>query len=566
VTPGDEFNAYLCAVVRQEIEKRYYARVNTNARLEQLIQNSEFLRDPAHHVALFPDHGVVHVRDVANQIIQVLDVVHGVLIPSRSLERFHFMKAFGVLVAYVHDIGMFDFSPFGRTMHPEYAAQAVLGSEFDQLITKIHSEDCGGIIHHINALTQHGTFQESPTTVLREMLALSMCHSKTKVPIELLNDPEKLRECLLHTVTTGLKTLYLEQQIEPAQFPTSNHQTGDSFFWLISDDARARELTRDVIDTLRALRAADSLRQRGTVLKTSGNYEIMVDRRSANAIWALRLGQDRLFLLESNDPLAAGEANIASSALEQDGSLRIGFHNGSFWEQGAIFRAACNAARVVNDIQEDVINSFNRTEPCDCRLQSSDVPILLEGTDDNLEFTEMVRQELLRLNPNLRNPVRCVPSLHNATTFEITRYLDANNLDWDTDKRLEFIEKVAASGTKTENIVLPHAFQDVRLIKLSAAQVLIEANSPAAFVYIPLGEGLKVIPLGGYDPFPVLPWMPLGNTGVIRGAVRNADVIAEQTVELIMIPQEVYLKYWHHPYTPEELRHLLSGESTRISK
>jgi hypothetical protein len=173
-----------------------------------------------------------------------------------------------------------------------------------------------------------------------------------------------------------------------------------------------------------------------------------------------------------------------------------------------------------------------------------------------------VRQELLHLNPNLPNPVRCVPSLHNATTLEISRYLDANNLDWNTDKKLELIEKVAASGTKIENTGLPQAFQDVRLIKLSKAQVLIEANSPAAFVYIPLGEGLKVIPLGGYDPFPVLPWMPLGNTGVIRGAVRNADVIAEQAVELIMIPQEVYLKYWHHPYTPEELRQLLTDQTT----
>jgi hypothetical protein len=561
VTPAGKPNAYLCTDVRHAIEQQYYARVNRGARLEQLIQNPEFLRDPTHHVALFPDHGVVHVRDVANQILRVLDVVHGVLVPNRSPERLRFMKAYGVLVAYVHDIGMFDFSPFGRTMHPEYAAQTVLGSQFDELITKIYSEDCGGILQHITALAQRGAFQEPATTVLREMLALSMCHSKTKVPIELLNDPQKLRERMVQTVTTNLKILFLEQQAEQVQFPTTNQRTGESFHWLTSDNAIMGELTRDIIDTLRALRAADSLRQRGTVLKTSGNYEIMIDRRSANAIWALRLGQDKLFLLESDDPLAAGEANIASSALEGDGSLRIAFHRGSFWEQGAISRAARNAARVINDIQEDVIESFNRPKPCDCRLQSSDVPILLEGTDDNLEFTEMVRQELLRLNPNLRNPVRCVPSLHNATTFEIGRYLEANQLDWNTDKRQELVRKVADSGAKAENIALTQAFQDVRLIKLSAAEVLIEANSLAAFVYIPLGEGLKVIPLGGYDPFPVLPWMPLGNTGVIRGAVRNADVIAEQEVELLMLPQEVYLKYWHHPYTAEELRQLLSGRS-----
>jgi hypothetical protein len=55
--------------------------------------------------------------------------------------------------------------------------------------------------------------------------------------------------------------------------------------------------------------------------------------------------------------------------------------------------------------------------------------------------------------------------------------------------------------------------------------------------------------------------MPVGNTGVIRGAVRNADIVAERAVELLMIPQEVYLKYWHHPYTADELRRLFTAQS-----
>jgi hypothetical protein len=282
----------------------------------------------------------------------------------------------------------------------------------------------------------------------------------------------------------------------------------------------------------------------------------MIDRRSANAIWALRLGADQLFLLESDDPLASGEANIASSSLERDGSLRIVFHRGAFWEREAVIRAARNAARVVNDIQEDVIESFIRPVLYDCTLDRADVPILLEGTEDNPEFTELVHQELLRRNPNLHNPVRCVPSLKNATIPEVTLYLEACNLDWDADKKQEFIERIEASGTRTDHINIVQAFQDVRLIKLNPDQVLIEANSPAAFVYIPLGDGLRVIPLGGYAPFPVRPWMPLGNTGVIRGAVRNADIIAEQEVELLMIPQDVYLKYWYHPYTTKELLRL----------
>jgi hypothetical protein len=553
----DELNAYLCADVRREIEQRYYARVNSGARLEQLIHDPEFLRDPIRHAALWPDHGVVHVRDVARQILRVLDVAHGVLVPSRSYERFHFMKAYGVLLAYLHDIGMFDFSQVGRAMHPEYAAQAVLGREFDDIIATIQAQDSGGVVQHLAKLAQRGAIQASLETTLRELLAMAMCHSKTKVPVDLLNAPRDLRVRIQDAVTKNLRDLHFEQRSDHAHIPIHEDPSDISFSWLVSDNPALRELANDVIDTLRSLRAADSLRQRGTVLKTSGNYEIMIDRRSANAIWALRLGQDQLFLLESDDPLAAGEANIASSTLERDGSLRIVFHRGAFWEQEAVFRAARNAARVVNDIQEDVILSFHRTEPINYPLNSDSSTILLEGTDDNLEFSEMVRRELLSLNPNLRNQVRCGPSLKNATPVEITRYIEGCNLDWEDVKKQELIEKVGASGTKTEHIDLTMAFQDVRRIHLPAAQTLIEANSPAAFVYIPLGDGLVVIPLGGYASFPVHPWMPLGNTGVIRGAVRNADVIAEQAVDLLMIPQDIYLKYWYQPYTTEELLRFL---------
>ena len=57
---------------------------------------------------------------------------------------------------------------------------------------------------------------------------------------------------------------------------------------------------------------------------------------------------------------------------------------------------------------------------------------------------------------------------------------------------------------------------------------------------------------GRLPPFPVYPWTPLGNTSVIRGAVRNATVVAEQAVQLLMIPAEIYLNHWHATYTREE--------------
>ncbi|HMQ33637.1 MAG TPA: hypothetical protein PKD53_23090, partial [Chloroflexaceae bacterium] len=75
----------------------------------------------------------------------------------------------------------------------------------------------------------------------------------------------------------------------------------------------------------------------------------------------------------------------------------------------------------------------------------------------------------------------------------------------------------------------------------------------APFVYIPLAEGLTVVPLGGYRPFAAPAWLPVGSTAVIRGAQRNATIYATHELTLLMIPQAVYLSAWHRPYQRAEL-------------
>ena len=80
----DQLDRYLSPAVRSTIEQRYYARINAQSRLSAALQNPAFLSGLAGHVALFADHGVVHVRDTAQQIVQVLSVLNGVLIPARA--------------------------------------------------------------------------------------------------------------------------------------------------------------------------------------------------------------------------------------------------------------------------------------------------------------------------------------------------------------------------------------------------------------------------------------------------------------------------------------------------
>ena len=53
-------------------------------------------------------------------------------------------------------------------------------------------------------------------------------------------------------------------------------------------------------------------------------------------------------------------------------------------------------------------------------------------------------------------------------------------------------------------------------------------------------------------------WFPIGITGVVRRAERNSTVVAVVSVEVLMIPGELFVREWFHPYDEQELAGLLA--------
>lgn len=569
---SDHLDRWVSTKIRNEIEQRFYAKVNEQANFNRLARDPLFLAAPNEHVGLFSDHGIVHARDIASQILTVLANCHGVLIPRRSSQRFTFMQGCGVLLAYFHDIGMSDFSPFGRSMHPEFAAQAVFDPALDDLITAIWLENSGGLAWRLRSLADEGLIPQEPQMILREILSLSICHSKSKIPVALLNDPGQLREKMIAIITPDLHWLYAQQQLNSraqgsetsgqhaARQPNPkldrfSHLFPDhAFLWLIADNPVLKSLVEDVIDTLRALRAADALRQRGTVLVTSGGYPVFVDQATGSNVYALRLEEDQLYLLEAPNIIGAGEANIASSELEPSGDLRISFHRGSFSAPGATEYAAHTAAFVLNDIQRDILRSFIRTAHDPALRPASELLILLEETDDNPAFVQQVNSELRLLDPTVADRVRLTPSLTNAHPLERDRYLAAEPLNWGLQTRRELLARMGQSGCPVERIDIQQAYKDVRLAQLDVGEVLLEAGAPSSFVYLPLGPGLKIIPLGGYRSLSVQPWIMQGIVGVIRGAERSASIVVERRLQVLIIPKRTYLTYWHQTLSLAEFQ------------
>ena len=570
---------YLSASVREHIEQAYYARVNAQAKLEILIRDPLFLQNAAKNPAFFSDHGVVHVRDVAKQILRVMQTINGVLIPRRSSQQMEsFLYGYGVALAYLHDIGMSDLSTFGRAMHPEFAAQSVLDDSLDDVVTTMWEDNCGNVAWHLTQLFKVGALKRDPQIVFRELLSMAIGHSKSKTPVTVLDDPAALRKQMQSVISHNLRDLYSQQQTakgkplpedfsfdeEPPKYLEKFYSVfeREAFDWLTDESAGARQLVADITDTLRALRCADAFRQRGTVEKTSGGYEIYASQKTGDCVIALRLGGNRLYLMElPNNPDGAGESNIASSEFSLEGNLRISFHRGAFDNPEAQNRSAHSTAYVINDFLRDTVDSFWRAKPIHSVKASKEIQVLLESTDDDPHFVELVQEQLCQLNPKVSDQIQIVPSLRNVSESERARYLGAKELDWDMPQRQSVLDKINNAGQKITSFDPVEGFKHVKFTELQAGEKLIEAGAPASFVYFPLGDGLKIIPLGGYQSFSVTAWTPLGTTGVIRGDTRNADVIAEQSVSLLILPKEVYLRYWYVPYSPMELKNTLADDA-----
>ncbi len=606
--PGPQGNSYEALVghylpgeFRHFIEDNFYKKVCEYGELENFQNDPGFYKNPSKHIALYTDHGVVHVRDVAVQTLEVLERANGILVPFRDKDELEFLKGYALLLAYLHDIGMCDFTALGRFMHPEFAAQFVFDAEFDEMFGLLWAKNAGNVPWMINSLFKDRYDENRIKIIFREILALSAGHSKSKMPVAILNDPKRLKKRMTTILSKPLGLLFFDQKIERlgagkskkkeetvqkkiealnktrAQFLAGNenlvHENftknyadfeKEAFEWLELTDTEIQRFILNVQDSIRCIRAADALRQRGTVLRTSAGYEIFIDRKTAHAIYALRnKSNDRLYLLESKKSINAGEANIARSELDASGNLRVSFHVGSFSKQKVTNKAASNAALVIDDIQADTIQSFKRDPKLDQgiftapKVSFEDLKILVEHTSDNPNFATLVCQAFHKMNPAESHRIHPAFAMHHLDPLEVNRYLAGEPLMSYLAQeafRKMFFEKLLQAGCAFVPGRPVPGEEEVRIIHLAAGDQLIQGGSKSGFVYFPLADGLRVYPLGGYGSTLALAWIPLGNTGVIRGSIRNAHVFCEKPVSLICVPKNVYLDHWYNPIPTKNIQ------------
>jgi hypothetical protein len=555
----------LPAAIRTDLEERLWRPIEAQATLEALYDDPAFIADPGHHPAIFADHGVVHVRDVAAGLVRLFDNIDGVLLPARAPARRRFVETVGVALAYLHDIGMIDMSLDGRRSHAVYAAQAAFGADVDPLVEYLAGP--GPVRDRLEMIAEAAPFATPLDTVVREILSTSVAHSKSTIPGPALEDRVVLRGLLQRAAFTPMEVhranggRITDLDDTPLVFEANTDRYADparSFEWIAASGGPHAELADDVIDAVRALRAADVLRQRGTVLRTSGGFELCMDSRTAQAVCTLRPDTgDAVYVITYDDDRGAGEANIRVAFVTPQGHLRIAFHRGSFANETAAQRAARSVAGVVEDIVADVIPSFGGSSLGGGLAAPSrsveDIEIQLERPDDHPDFADAVARLVAERDPSLAHRLVVVADVEGAAPDERWRYHHGARVDPDGSDADDVLRGMGACGVDTDGLDRAAAFSEVRRATIQPGEQLVTRGSPPAFVYVPTDIGLVVRPDGGYAPRPLHPWIPVGTTGVIRRAERNAAIEAEHEVDVIMIPGELYARAWLHPLKPEEL-------------
>ncbi|MCL5261516.1 MAG: hypothetical protein M1561_07615 [Gammaproteobacteria bacterium] len=556
--------------ISDTINQQYYAKIPQGSSFRAMIHSKNFLTTSDTNIALYSDHGFIHATDVAEQTPVILKTINGVLIPKRTNKNLEFMQNCGIVLGLIHDIGMSDVSKFGREMHGEFVAQEVFSKNFQPIFKAMWEKNIGNIPWLLLSMYHRGEIQVAPEIVFREILSLAVCHRKVLVPVELLNNPKKLQQRMRFFIAHSLPYQYQLKTSKSKNIKISWQNTQlqkqlkkfyrdfntESFAWLLSTNKKTKELVIDIIDTLRALRCSDALRQRGTTLKTSAQFQVFVDQFTAKAIFALASGSRKMYFLELNDPISSAESNIANICLCKEGNLRFEFHRGFFHTKDATLRGVANLTKVVAQLDYDVFDTFVRNASPDF-LPKARPKILLENTDDNPDFVKKLQKKLISIKPSLRNYIEIVPSLKNIPQLEYEKYINSENIDWSNSVKKAFLKKVSAHGSKLKAIDIKRAFKHARIVKINATDTLFEAKSFSGIAYFPFSSGLIGYPIGSYSPFNVAAFTPLGSTGIIRGDVRNATIMAKKPVKLLAIPKEDYLQYWHSTYSKKEFIKLI---------
>jgi hypothetical protein len=95
---GDLLQTIITKNILDKINKRYYAFIPKTVDFEHIVKTPNFSNEVTKNVALYSDHGLNHVLNVATEIPVILRTISDVHLPKRSEKRSEFMIRYGTIL------------------------------------------------------------------------------------------------------------------------------------------------------------------------------------------------------------------------------------------------------------------------------------------------------------------------------------------------------------------------------------------------------------------------------------------------------------------------------------
>ncbi|MBI4345469.1 MAG: DUF2786 domain-containing protein [Elusimicrobia bacterium] len=566
----------------------FYAGAQEAGQLRSLARNPDFEKLGSEHPAYFADHGDTHKWDtIRNSVKTVSLAMEGGLIPRRAGERLAFMESVAGSVGALHDMWMVDLSKPGRRWHPNRAGQEVFRDAFDGVLADVLEGPIGRRVRRARA---EGRLSQDAETVTREILSLNFAHSKTQVPLRVLDDASTLRSTMQKALREDTQ-LPAERKagldIEGYYRPRGGIES--SYAWLLEDP----ELAADVIDSVRSVRVGDAFRYRGPYdFRGLTGATISVTPAGQAVYWFTDPATGRKYPTVSDNPFSIGEANTRLTRINERGELVLGTQRSRFETPAARAQAVAATVHVFWDVYQDYAGSFRGAQGREIALERAPD----EGAPGGRGFTEEVADALRHKYetelPRLRSQgrllgdepmrIRIEPASRTseaerlisrkAGALEDGRYARGGPFDRRAAPSAAFWAKVGAGGIDTAGLdarTRNRMLYGAKLVTLEPGEIVVVRGAPPGYVYVPLripqGSGLEVHVAGGYATFPLREGVPFGEISAVTGNPRNADirVVGTRPIELVMLPASTYLQHWSRYYTHAELVRRLRADYAR---
>lgn len=517
---------------RSEIENNFYHSLNKPDMWDNIflksVKNGE---DLSTNIENYASNGIVNLRILMRLFVTKFQYTYTLFTQDESIEDINILKWYGALICYLSNCYDYEqqkaLTQLNEQEQLNFFYSDKINKSLDTLIQK-HKNEISSLLKRSNIDIKS---ESHISKLVRDLIALPYIF---KIYLKTEND-----------ILTDLNHLIKEiVTISNNEFLSLIISNNDYFF------------IKKIIHTIAIFNLFIGIINLNGSNKSYGLYQCIFEKQSGNILYSIPY-QDKSFLIRGASALVVGGKNINNVEIIDKDSILIEFKSGHYYNDTLVTQTAFNSALAINQFVKDSLIPFKKIISIENNKSNFLKRILLEKTFDNLEFSQIVKEQINHLNTFNPESFIVVPPLNLASKNEKKLYLSSNSEELTQELQCLITEKIKKiSGKKT--LPLPkNAFENAKIIELLVGETLFNDGDYSLFVYFPFDEGLEGFNQKDQITFKSIPWTPIGQIGVIQNEKRTATIVAKKNVKLLVIPADIYLQFWHIYYTIDEIRTLL---------